>query len=76
MPTRRIHITGASGSGTTTLGKALAVAIQARHFDTDSYYWDTFGPPLQMKRDVPQRLALLKEAIQEPFWVLSGSLDG
>ena len=36
---QRIHILGASGSGTTTLGRALAERLQCRHFDTDDYFW-------------------------------------
>ena len=32
----RIHILGASGSGT-TLGRALVEYIQCPHFDTDDY---------------------------------------
>jgi adenylate kinase family enzyme len=35
----RIHILGASGSGTTTLAKALANELGYKHFDTDDYYW-------------------------------------
>lgn len=33
----RIHILGASGSGTTTLGKALSDKLRYKHFDTDNY---------------------------------------
>jgi adenylate kinase family enzyme len=33
----RIHILEASGSGTTTLGRALAEHLQHPHFDTDDY---------------------------------------
>jgi hypothetical protein len=36
---KRIHILGASGSGTTTLGHALAARLQCPHFDTDAYFW-------------------------------------
>ena len=36
---RRIHILGAAGSGTTTLGRALAERLQCPHFDTDDYFW-------------------------------------
>ncbi len=39
MQTRRIHITGASGSGVTTLGRALADALALPHHDTDDYLW-------------------------------------
>ena len=33
----RLHTLGASGSGTTTLGRALAERLQCPHFDTDDY---------------------------------------
>jgi shikimate kinase len=35
MNTCRIHITGASGAGVTTLGRALADALATSHHDTD-----------------------------------------
>jgi hypothetical protein len=35
----RIHILGASGTGTTTLGKALADRLNCPHFDADRFYW-------------------------------------
>jgi uridine kinase len=47
MRTRRIHITGASGAGVTTL--ALAIA----HHDTDDYFWRQTTPPYTQPRDVP-----------------------
>jgi adenylate kinase family enzyme len=34
---RRIHILGAYGSGTTTLGRALAARLQYLYFDMDDY---------------------------------------
>ncbi len=43
----RIHITGASGSGTSTLAAALAVALGGVHLEADDYYWlSTSSPPL------------------------------
>lgn len=36
---KHIHILGASGSGTTTLARALAVKTGYAHFDTDDYFW-------------------------------------
>lgn len=36
---KRIHILGASGVGTSTLGKALADKLNYCHLDTDDYYW-------------------------------------
>src|SRR5438128_874343 len=42
---QRLHILGASGSGTTTLGRALAEGLQCPHFDTDDYFWLPTDPP-------------------------------
>ena len=76
MPTRRIHIVGASGAGVTTLGRALADVLAAPHHDTDDYYWHPTAPPYRDKRDVADRLRLMREIfLDRPDWVLSGSLD-
>lgn len=70
----RIHIVGASGSGTTTLGNALAEVLPHTHLDTDEYFWVTkFTEP----RPIPERQELLKNDLQQfEHWVLSGSLAG
>ena len=47
----RLHILGASGSGTTTLGRALAERLTYLHFDTDDYYWLSTDPPFTAQRD-------------------------
>ena len=73
----RIHIFGASGSGTTSLASALAVAHGHRHLDTDDFYWFPTDPPFREVRPREARLALLRSALAEfPSWVLSGSLCG
>ncbi|HXQ16169.1 MAG TPA: AAA family ATPase [Caulobacteraceae bacterium] len=72
----RIHIVGASGSGTTTLGVALARAIDGVHFDTDDFFWLPTDPPFTTKRPVEQRLSLLEAELTRDSWVLSGSLMG
>jgi adenylate kinase family enzyme len=41
----RVHIVGASGSGTTTLGKALAARAGCAHLDTDEFFWMPTEPP-------------------------------
>ncbi|MBI1211996.1 MAG: AAA family ATPase [Alphaproteobacteria bacterium] len=75
MRTRRIHITGPSGAGVTSLGRALASALVVPHHDTDDYYWQPTNPPFQEKRDVPDRLRLMRELfLERDGWVLSGSL--
>lgn len=75
LPLSRIHIVGASGSGTSTLGRHLAARLACAVFDTDDFYWLPSNPPFQHKRTVTERLTLLElELAQRPNWVLSGSL--
>lgn len=70
----RIHILGASGSGTSTLGAAVAAALAAPHFDTDNFYWLPTNPPFTTPRPSAERVALLSEKLAaHPDWVLSGS---
>ncbi len=76
MQTRRVHIVGGSGAGVTTLGRALADRLAVPHHDTDDYYWLPTAPPYRDKRDVADRLRLMREIfLDRPDWVLSGSLD-
>lgn len=71
----RVHILGASGSGTSTLGRALARCLGAAHLDTDDFYWAPSDVPFTVKRSVEERLELLGQSIGErERWVLSGSL--
>jgi len=70
----RIHIFGASGSGTSTLGAALARHLQYQHFDSDKYYWLPTNPPFQIKREIEDRQKLLLADLASDSWVLSGSL--
>jgi len=46
----RIHIFGASGSGTSSLAAALAARHGHRHVDTDDYFWLPTEPPYQQPR--------------------------
>ena len=76
MP-NRIHIFGASGSGTSSLASALAARHGHRHLDTDDFYWLPTDPPYERARPREMRLALLASTIApSPSWVLSGSLCG
>jgi adenylate kinase family enzyme len=77
MKTARIHITGASGAGVTTLGRQLAIRLACPHHDTDDYYWLPTTPPFREKRGAADRLRLIDEMFAgRPTWILSGSLDG
>lgn len=76
-PVRRIHILGASGAGTSTLGRALADRLGLQHFDTDDFFWLPSDPPFQVRRPTGGRLSRLGAALDEASggWVLSGALD-
>jgi adenylate kinase family enzyme len=77
MRSRRIHILGASGSGATTLGRALADALAIPHHDTDDYFWQPTTPPYRQQREVAARLRLMQEMfLPRADWVLSGSIAG
>ncbi len=72
-----IHLYGASGSGTTTLGRYIAEQTGAVHLDTDDFFWLPTDPPFTAKRPAADRLTLLEKALTEAgFAVLSGSLSG
>ncbi len=73
-----IHIFGASGSGTTTLGRALAADMGLVHMDTDDYFWLPTDPKFTTKRPVEERLALMQVDIDaaDRGVVISGSLTG
>jgi len=73
----RVHILGASGSGTTTLGAALAARLGHAHFDTDDFYWLPTEPRFLEIRPPEARIARLTSALDGAGgWVLSGSLCG
>lgn len=77
MAYKQIHITGASGCGTTTLGGALAARLRWASLDADDFFWEPTTPPYQRKRSRPDRLALILEALSgHPKSVLSGSICG
>ncbi|MFB5759828.1 hypothetical protein [Paenibacillus medicaginis] len=69
---KRIHILGASGSGTTTLGKALSLILPHVHLDSDDFFW---AQKYTERRPPEERLRLLKQEMQPcPQWMLSGSV--
>jgi len=77
VPTARILITGASGSGTTTLGRALAGHLGWGFVDTDDAYWVPSVPPYAEQRGAAERLAHITAALAScPAAVVSGSVVG
>ena len=77
MKVRRIHITGASGAGTSTLGEALARRLGWGWVDADDYYWLPTTPRFQQKRNGIERNRLYAEALRASAeTVASGSIIG
>lgn len=74
IPYRRLHIFGASGSGTTTLGQALSRCLPHEALDSDDYFWarkfDEARPPEERVR----RLA--DDLDRHARWLLSGAICG
>jgi len=70
----RVHILGASGSGTTTLGAALADRLRHPHIDADTLFWLPTDPPFTTKRPKDERQAMLRRLLPVAGqWVFSGS---
>lgn len=77
MAKQVIHLYGAAGSGTSTIGKFICDRLGYFFMDTDNYFWEPTDPPYTTKRSVPDRIALMKKDIAEnDRVVISGSLVG
>ena len=73
----KIHILGAAGAGTTTLGKALAERLNVVYFDSDDFFWQQTPEPFTVARLRDERTRLLQEqSAGLEGWVLSGSVCG
>ncbi|MBU6342335.1 MAG: adenylate kinase [Bacteroidetes bacterium] len=71
----KIHLLGASGSGVSTLGKALASRLQLDYFDSDAYFWAPSEPPFSQRREPSERNRLVMQDLQSSQgWVLGGSI--
>lgn len=70
----RIHILGAAGSGTSTLGESLAKVLVKHHLDTDDYFWST---KFTEQTPVSERKEMLsKDLLRDDKWILSGAVAG
>lgn len=70
-----IHIYGASGAGTSTLGKFICTRLGYLFMDTDDYFWEPDNPPYTRKRNIADRFALMRRDMdQHGNVVISGSL--
>jgi hypothetical protein len=73
----RVLVAGASGSGTTTLARAVADRWAVPHADVDDYFWVPSDPPYVVKRPEADRVALMGQLfLPREGWVLSGSMLG
>lgn len=71
----RTLITGASGSGTSTLARSVAGRLGIAAFDTDDYFWLPTSPPFVSKREPHERLVMtLSDLGSAADCVLSGSI--
>ncbi len=55
-----IHIYGAFGSGTSTLGRYLAEKFGFAFLDSDDYFWLPTNPKFTAKRSIEQRVPLMR----------------
>lgn len=70
-----ILVTGAAGSGTSTLGKALANELNAAFIEADDFYWLETSPPFTQKRPVEERRRLMISSLKNhSSAVVSGSV--
>ncbi|GFZ33181.1 hypothetical protein CSC2_37070 [Clostridium zeae] len=70
-----IHIYGASGSGTSTLGRFISEKLGYMFMDTDDYFWLPTNPKYIEKREKAERLQMMKKDIlRSDKAVISGSL--
>jgi len=70
----RIHVLGAAGSGSTTLGEAVARRLGVPHADADRFFWMPTDPPFTKRRPRAERLAMLTQQLPaDGSWVFSGS---
>ncbi len=71
----KVHILGASGSGTTTLGKSLEQRLGWKHLDADDYYWRKTNLPFQIKIPLSERNELITKDVElYDHVIVSGSM--
>jgi len=76
-PIRVIHIFGASGSGATTLARAVATRYGYRFVDVDDAMWEPTDPPFTVRRpDAEIRSRIERELKLAERSVLSGAIVG
>ena len=73
---KRIFIFGGSGSGTTSIGKAVCDELGYKHFDSDNYLWLPTDEPYTVVRSAEEYIDLMgKDLTSNEKWILSGHWD-
>ena len=73
----RIHILGASGSGTTSIGRKLSENNIIPFFDIDEIFWKKSDIPFTVRRDINERKEKLSSIIaNNNDWIISGAAVG
>jgi adenylate kinase family enzyme len=71
----KLHIFGASGTGVTTLGRALSLKLKIPYFDSDAYFWEHSDPPFTVRRDPLKRNELIRADLEkQDNLILGGSV--
>ena len=71
----KLYLFGASGSGVTTLGKALADRLDYPYLDSDDFLWEKTDPPYTTKRDKAERNQALTDLLcSNPNIILGGAV--
>ena len=71
---KRILITGAPGSGTSTLGRALAERLKYRFLEADDYFWIPTQPSYMKKATPEDRMNRLLSDLGNEAAVVAGSV--
>ncbi len=73
----KILVIGASGSGTSTIGRLLAQHLNIAHRESDEYFWKkTFLPFTEWHTDDEIAYLLKSDVLTLPDWVMSGDPSG
>ena len=71
----RIHILGASGSGVTTLGKALSEKLNIEYFDSDDFFWLPTPIPFTERQNPETRNSIISNKLHTARnWIFGGSI--
>ena len=70
----RIYITGASGTGTSSLALTLANKLQISHLESDDLFWENTDPPFTTPRKSDALHELFKAKTSNESFILSGDV--